>query len=88
MEQRPVVTGESEFANARLPPADGGPIAGEMPPHEILGVAPNAIESEIRDTFREKAKVVHPDNGGSAAEFRRIKDAYEAVMDGRSGGER
>ncbi|TYL37601.1 molecular chaperone DnaJ [Natronococcus pandeyae] len=88
MEQRPVVTGESEFANARLPPADEEPIAAEIPPHEILDVAPNASESETRRAFRDKIKDAHPDNGGSTAEFRRIKDAKEAMTADGSGGGR
>ncbi|MFC4436991.1 MULTISPECIES: J domain-containing protein [Natrialbaceae] len=87
MEQRPVVTGESEFANARLPPADEEPIATEVPPHEILDVAPNTSESDVRRAFREKVKDAHPDNGGSTAAFRRVKDAKEAMsVDGSGGG--
>ncbi|MFC4437725.1 MULTISPECIES: J domain-containing protein [Natrialbaceae] len=86
-EQRPVVTGEPEFANARLPPADEEPIAAEVPPHEILDVAPDANEFEIRRAFREKIKDAHPDTGGSTAEFRRIKGAKEAMTaDGPGGG--
>ncbi|WP_126665154.1 J domain-containing protein [Haloterrigena salifodinae] len=81
-------TGRSLVPHVWLPPADEEPIAAEVPPHEILGVAPNASESEIRNTFREKAKVAHPDNSGSTAEFRRIKDAYEAMTNGRPEGER
>lgn len=79
MEQRPVVTGESEFANARLPPADDEPITADVPPHKILDVDPNASASEVRCAFREQVKDAHPDNGGSAAEFQRLTDAKEAL---------
>ena len=85
MEQRPVETGESEFANARLPPAEGdeaGAVVAQEPPHEILGVDRDADETEIREAFRQKAQVAHPDHGGSEAEFRRVKDAREAMLDG------
>ncbi|SEH14627.1 DnaJ domain-containing protein [Natronorubrum sediminis] len=79
MEQRPVVTGESEFANARLPPADDEPIAAREPPHEILDVDSNASASEVRRAFREQVKDAHPDNGGSSAEFQRLTAAKEAL---------
>ncbi|MEY7849553.1 J domain-containing protein [Natrarchaeobius sp. A-rgal3] len=88
MEQRPVVTGESEFANARLPPADEEPIAAEVPPHEILDVDPNASDSEVRRAFREKVKEAHPDNGGSTDGFQRIQSAKESLTAHSSGGER
>lgn len=78
MEQRPVETGESEFANARLPPADD-PVVGEQPPHEVLGVAPDASEREIQRAYRERVKDAHPDRGGSEAAFRRIQEAREAM---------
>ena len=84
MEQRPVETGESEFANARLPPAEGGEggtVVAQEPPHEILGVDRNADEAAVREAFREKAQVAHPDQGGSEDEFRRVRDAREVMLD-------
>ncbi|MFC4449807.1 J domain-containing protein [Halorussus aquaticus] len=81
MEQRPVVTGESEFANARLPSGDDGhAVVAQEPPHEILGVERGADADEVREAFRREVQTVHPDHGGSEAEFRRVKDAREAML--------
>ncbi len=48
MEQRPVVTGESECANARLPPAEDEAIVAEVPPRAVLDVEPDADDKTIR----------------------------------------
>lgn len=84
--QRAVETGESEFAAARLPPADtetvvaAGP-AGEEPAHEILEIPENAPDAVVEAAYREKLKEAHPDRGGSEAEFRRVREAREAMLD-------
>lgn len=82
MEQRPVETGQSEFANARLPPADTDVdvVAGPEPAHVVLGVEPDATDAEIRDAARERIKEMHPDSGGSAAEFQRVQEARETLL--------
>lgn len=82
MNARPVVTGESEFANARLPPADD-PVAVEAdePPHVVLGVSPEASPEDIRQAYRRQAHEKHPDQGGSKAAFRRLKRAYEQLLE-------
>ena len=85
MEQRPVETGESEFANARLPPADEEAVvasAGERPPHVILGVHPEATDSEVKAAARELKKQHHPDNGGDSERFKEVIEAEEAMLDG------
>jgi hypothetical protein len=86
MESRPVTTGESEFANARLPPGDEEDAvvatASAEPPHEVLGVAPDAPDGVVRAAARELKKQHHPDNGGSTAEFQRVVEAEEAMVDG------
>jgi len=85
MEQRPVETGESEFANARLPPGEESdePVsaAASEPPHELLGVPRDASPERVREAFRREVQRAHPDHGGSEAEFRRVKDAKEAMLD-------
>ena len=86
MENRPVQTGESEFANARLPPAEQDDVvvagAGEHEaPHEILGVAPDAPDEVVRSAYRALVKDAHPDNGGSQREFRRLEEAKEVMLD-------
>jgi DnaJ-domain-containing protein 1 len=80
--QRPVETGESEFAAARLPhPDDVDPVAGAPPPHVELGVTPDADEAVIRAAYKERVKQAHPDNGGSRAEFERVQRAREVLLD-------
>lgn len=87
MENRPVVTGESEFANARLPPGDEDDdvvVAGsaERSPHEVLGVSPDAPDEVVEAAARSLKKKRHPDNGGSTEEFQRVVRAEEAMLDG------
>lgn len=83
MEKRPVVTGESEFANARLPPGDDESVAvGRSPPHEVLEVAPDADDSTVEDAWRERVKEAHPDAGGSNEELQRLNDAKDAMVGG------
>jgi hypothetical protein len=86
MEQRPVETGESEFANARLPPADDEDVivAGNghsEAPHEVLEVERDADDEVVKAAFRAKAKTAHPDRGGSQREFELIQNAREAMLD-------
>jgi hypothetical protein len=81
MEQRPVVTGESEFANARLPSGDNSEaVVAQEPPHAILGVKRDAGVEEVKRAFRDRVQTVHPDHDGSEEEFRRVKNAKEAML--------
>ena len=45
-----------------------------------LGVAPSATQKEINSAFREKAKLYHPDKGGTAEMFRKIKEAQSELL--------
>lgn len=82
MDSRPVVTGESEFANARLPPGDESEaVVAEEPPHAILGVERGADADEVREAFRRKVQTVHPDHGGDEQDFKRVKEARETMLD-------
>lgn len=54
-------------------------------PYEVLGVDPDADRETIERRYRELVKDVHPDAGGSAEEFKRVKKAYLAVVDDDSG---
>ena len=80
MESRPVVTGESEFANARLPPAEDQPVAGEPPAHVVLGIGPDPTPAEIRQGYRERVREVHPDTGGDPEAFKRVQEAKEELL--------
>jgi hypothetical protein len=85
METRPVETGQSEFANARLPPADEEDVvvagAGGEPAHEILEIDPDADTHIVKAAFRAKAKDAHPDQGGSRADWQRLQEAREVMLD-------
>lgn len=87
MGNRPVKTGQDEFATARLPPGedDGGDpivaVGSNREPHEVLGVAPDAPQAVIRGAYRELLKERHPDHGGTTAEFRELNEAKEAMLD-------
>lgn len=84
MSRRPVTTGESEFANARLPSGADDAVVASAPPHEVLDVAPEADQAVVEAAFRAKVKEVHPDNGGSTAEFQRVKRAKERLVGERA----
>lgn len=91
MGDRPVTTGQSEFATARLPSGNEDAIVADAPdqqaPHEMLDVAPDAPDDVVEAAYRQKTKTAHPDQGGSAEELRRVQQAKEALLNG-DGGER
>ena len=52
-----------------------------MEANEILGVAANAREDEIRAAYLSKVKEFPPDR--APAEFEKIRDAYDTLRDPR-----
>jgi hypothetical protein len=88
MSDRPVTTGQSEFATARLPSGDetddvivAG--AGEQSvddPYEVLGVSPDASEAVIEAAAKQRIGETHPDSGGDREEFLRVKQARKEVL--------
>lgn len=52
-----------------------------MDPNEILGVAADAPDEDIRAAYLNKVKEFPPDR--APEEFERIRDAYDAVRDPR-----
>lgn len=50
-------------------------------PYDVLGVAKEATAGEINDAYKRKAKGAHPDKGGTAEEFTRIKQAALVLLD-------
>jgi curved DNA-binding protein CbpA len=51
-------------------------------PFEVLGVAEGADDDAVKRAYRERVKDTHPDQGGSAEEFQRVRTAYEAITAG------
>jgi curved DNA-binding protein CbpA len=51
-------------------------------PFEVLGVADDADDAVVKRAYRERVKATHPDQGGSAEQFQRVRTAYEAIQDG------
>lgn len=53
-----------------------------MDPFAVLGLDPDADDETIKRAYRQRAKETHPDHGGSVTEFKRVRDAYEAIQAG------
>jgi curved DNA-binding protein CbpA len=51
-------------------------------PFDILLVDPEASEEEIDRAYRRRVLETHPDQGGTAREFQRVREAYEQVKSG------
>ena len=49
--------------------------------YAILGVAPGSDENEIRAAYRARARELHPDLGGSAAQMTLLNNSYEVLSD-------
>jgi ferredoxin len=52
---------------------------------EVLGVDPDADPEAVEAAYRRRVKETHPDHGGSAEAFRRVRRAYEAIESGAAG---
>jgi curved DNA-binding protein CbpA len=49
-------------------------------PFDVLRIDEDADEAEIERAYRRRVKEAHPDLGGSASEFQRVRRAYEALV--------
>ncbi len=49
--------------------------------YRLLGIKRGASKEEVRKAYRHKAKVVHPDKGGSAEAFSALTMAQEVLTD-------
>jgi len=51
-----------------------------MNPYKILGVSrETCTDEEVKKAYRNKAKLLHPDQGGDPQEFQELKAAYELI---------
>jgi len=46
----------------------------------VLGISRTASRAEIVNAYRALAKIHHPDVGGDADEFKRLRAAYETAL--------
>ena len=69
-----VGTIDQAFAGYSALPAPGS-AARHRPWHEVLGLRPHASLDEAETEYRRRAKVAHPDNGGSADRMAKLNAA-------------
>jgi curved DNA-binding protein CbpA len=50
-------------------------------PYDILGVGRDAKDDQVKAAYRKRAKAAHPDSGGDADAFSRLKKAHELLLD-------
>lgn len=48
---------------------------------DVLGVEVTCTPAQAKSAFRVRAKETHPDSGGSAEAFQRVKAAYDAALE-------
>jgi curved DNA-binding protein CbpA len=47
--------------------------------YEVLGIAVDADEAEVRAAFRMRARALHPDAGGDADDMRAVNEAWHVL---------
>ena len=57
------------------------PTGGVASPYDVLGIERGADDDEIIAAYRARVKEAHPDHDGSVREFRRVQEAYEAIIE-------
>jgi len=56
-------------------------------PFDVLGISPDADDATVDQAYRRRVMETHPDQGGSARDFQRVKRAYEEIQSRRVGEE-
>lgn len=63
-------------------PSGGDYLIADEPWYMILGVPEFAAKEQIKAAYRDKAKTMHPDQGGSPQEWARLQRAYDRGISG------
>lgn len=56
--------------------------------YEVLGLGDQAAPAAVKERWRALRGSLHPDQGGDAAEFIRVREAYEVALHHASGPQR
>ena len=56
-------------------------IVADGSPYDILGVAKDTPWDQIKKAFRKLAMQHHPDKGGDPEMFKKVRAAFEVLMD-------
>lgn len=74
------------FLGFEAPPDDTALLlgSGDALWWDVLGVESTADKATITNAYRALARVHHPDAGGSADDFKRLRAAYEAAIKERA----
>lgn len=83
IERYGVATVATELHTQALPAAGADAVTAAAPPHEVLGVDPDAADAVVRGAARELIKEYHGDTGsGDHEQLQRVKEARDAMLDG------
>jgi hypothetical protein len=50
-----------------------------MDPYHVLGVPNDCSLEELKDAFRTRALLAHPDRGGDSTDFIQLRDAFDQI---------
>ncbi len=65
-------------------PPDFDEMHRQEPFRRILGLRWTATTAQLKAAYRKRVLETHPDHGGTAAEFRKVKRAYDTLRKGLS----
>ncbi len=74
---------EVRFLYPELFEAEGPDEAGAAPAHwaRVLGIDPPYSTDKVRDAYRARSKLAHPDRGGRHADFIRLQAAHDEARE-------
>ena len=71
---------ENPFEENPFEEREGPSIAKDTASLNVLGLKRSSSQEDIKKAFREKALKTHPDKGGDPADFRKVREAYECLI--------